>query len=212
VTDLAIVVERLLPTPTKGDGEGGGIRSGLIWERTTMSTGQGGASRLRDVAGLLLPTPKTRDHKDGALGVDNRNRVDDTDSVPRAVRHLLEDGFLGDPLLPTPKASDGAHGGPGMRNSRGGIDALPAVAALLPTPQAHDAHGPKTPEQVERGRASGAGVRNLNETAVNELGLSPSAPSAAALLSTPTAGLGAGGGQRSHRFTGSGSQRTHNPT
>jgi DNA (cytosine-5)-methyltransferase 1 len=126
-----------------------------------LAEGQGGRAEPADRGGgdalTLLPTPKTRDHKDGALGVDNRNRVDDTDSVPRAVRHLLEGGFLGDPLLPTPKASDGAHGGPGMRNSRGGIDALPAVAALLPTPQAHDAHGPKTPEQVERGSMTGFG-------------------------------------------------------
>jgi DNA (cytosine-5)-methyltransferase 1 len=37
-------------------------------------------------------------------------------------------------------------------------------------------------------------------------------PAAAALLSTPTAGLGTGGGQRSHRFDAdSTSGRTHNP-
>jgi len=40
---------------------------------------------------------------------------------------------------------------------------------LLPTPQAHDAQGPKTPAQVATMRAKGFGVRNLNETAVNEL-------------------------------------------
>jgi DNA (cytosine-5)-methyltransferase 1 len=39
-------------------------------------------------------------------------------------------------LLPTPKASDGPNGGPGMRNGRGVADALPAVVCLLPTPRA----------------------------------------------------------------------------
>jgi DNA (cytosine-5)-methyltransferase 1 len=43
----------LLPTPTQSDGTGGGIRTGLSWEGTTKSTGDGGNSRLRDVAGLL---------------------------------------------------------------------------------------------------------------------------------------------------------------
>jgi DNA (cytosine-5)-methyltransferase 1 len=45
----------LLPTPTQSDGTGGGIRTGLSWEGTTQSTGQGGNSRLRDVVGLLNP-------------------------------------------------------------------------------------------------------------------------------------------------------------
>ena len=41
-------------------------------------------------------------------------------------------------LMPTPKASDGPNGGPGMRNGRGVADALPGVAALLPTPVVND--------------------------------------------------------------------------
>ena len=46
-------------------------------------------------------------------------------------------------LLPTPKASDGPNGGPGMRNGRGVADALPGVVGqLLPTPT-HD-FGPYT--------------------------------------------------------------------
>ena len=40
------------------------------------------------------------------------------------------------PLMPTPKASDGPNGGPGMRNGRGKADALPGVVALLRTPTA----------------------------------------------------------------------------
>jgi DNA (cytosine-5)-methyltransferase 1 len=46
---------------------------------------------------------------------------------------------------------------------------------LLPTPQAHDSQGPKTPEQIATMRAKGAGVRNLNETAVYELLRTPQA-------------------------------------
>ena len=40
-------------------------------------------------------------------------------------------------------------------------------AANWPTPQAHDAKGPKTPAQIATMRAKGAGVRNLNEEVRN---------------------------------------------
>lgn len=48
-----------------------------------------------------------------------------------------ETGGSGSPLrlLPTPKASDGPHGGPNQRSSKGVYDALPgAVVNLLPLP------------------------------------------------------------------------------
>jgi DNA (cytosine-5)-methyltransferase 1 len=45
---------------------------------------------------------------------------------------------------------------------------------LLPTPQAHDAQGPKTQEQIRTMRSRGPGVRNLNETVVHELLPTPS--------------------------------------
>jgi hypothetical protein len=41
-------------------------------------------------------------------------------------------------LLPTPRAQDGPHGGPGQTNSRGQPDSLPAIARLLPTPTCSD--------------------------------------------------------------------------
>lgn len=45
-------------------------------------------------------------------------------------------------MLPTPKASDGPHGGPNQRNSRGVYDALPGmVVNLLPTPTGSDGTG-----------------------------------------------------------------------
>ncbi len=40
-----------------------------------------------------------------------------------------------------------------------------AMAAQWATPQAHDAQGPKTPEQIAAMRAKGHGVKNLNEQA-----------------------------------------------
>jgi hypothetical protein len=59
--DATCLTGALLPTPTVGDGQGGGKRQGVAWGDTTKSTGDGGASRLRDVVGLLLPTPAAHD-------------------------------------------------------------------------------------------------------------------------------------------------------
>lgn len=74
-------------------------------------------------------------------------------------------------LLPTPTRRD--HKGAvadvtwdQVTKSRGegGASSLPDVVSLLPTPQAHDAKGGKTREQVEAMRdATGAGVFNLCE-------------------------------------------------
>ncbi len=50
-------------------------------------------------------------------------------------------------LMPTPKASDGPNGEPGMRNGRGVADALPGVVALLPTPAARDHKGESLPSR-----------------------------------------------------------------
>jgi DNA (cytosine-5)-methyltransferase 1 len=94
----------LLPTPTASDGSGGGIRTGLSWEGTTKSTGQGGNSRLRDVVGLL-PTPKA---SDGARGDCPGERKRNKPSLV-SIEHYL----------PTPCASD-ATGGGAHPNSREG--------------------------------------------------------------------------------------------
>jgi DNA (cytosine-5)-methyltransferase 1 len=71
-------------------------------------------------------------------------------------------------LLPTPTTQDGSNNGGPSQFQRNTLP-LNAEVTLLPTPQAHDAQGPKTPEQIEAMRKKGAGVRNLNETAVHEL-------------------------------------------
>jgi hypothetical protein len=74
----------LMPTPTKGDGEGGGKRHGVTWEDTTKSTGAGGASRLRDVVGLL-PTPRATD---GTKGGPNQRGSSGDLMLPSAVLNL----------------------------------------------------------------------------------------------------------------------------
>jgi len=84
----------------------------------------------------------------------------------------------GGPALRTPTAQLAVNGGsqhPDKRKAGGhGPTLADEVEHLLPTPQAHDAQGPKTPEQVAAMRARvGAGVRNLNEVVVNDLHLLP---------------------------------------
>lgn len=110
---------------------------------------------------------------------------------------------LGGKLIPTPRASDGEKGGPNQRGSKGDLTVSSAVALLptpcsneangigrhgdggddlrttiylMPTPQAHDHVQGKTAEQVRAMRErTGAGVKNLNEVAVNELLPTPKA-------------------------------------
>lgn len=109
----------------------------------------------------LLPTPAVNDMGRGKT-------PQDWDDWTQAMRDKHGNGnghgksleIEAQRLLPTPKASDGPNGGPGMRNGRGVADALPGVVGQL--------------------------------------------------LTTPTAALDAGGGQRSHRWS-EGSRRTHNP-
>lgn len=78
---------------------------------------------------LLLPTP---------LATDGTKMTQSEESAARRTalgrQPSITDVAL-TALLPTPKASDGTNGGPGMRNGRGQVDALPAAAALLPTPK-----------------------------------------------------------------------------
>ena len=80
----------------------------------------------------MLPTPTVQDAANTA-GPSDRN-TPPLNSVAVA-------------LMPTPKASDGSHGGPGMRNGRGGADALPGIVHLLPTPAVNDMGAGKTPPQ-----------------------------------------------------------------
>ncbi|MFD9813971.1 hypothetical protein [Streptomyces sp. NPDC059080] len=102
------------------------------------------------------------------------------------VVHSLPPHDCGDPncrtpYLPTPRASDGPHGGPNQRGS-GGDYALPgAVVHLLPTPTARMGAGPSPLERRPPGRD------DLQTRVKREL--TPSGP----LLKTPTSNLGGSG-------------------
>jgi hypothetical protein len=54
-----------------------------------------------------------------------------------------------------------------LRQAKGDVATMPLGAQVKAwaTPQAHDAQGPKTPEQIAAMRAKGHGVKNLNEQA-----------------------------------------------
>ena len=131
-----------LPTPTKGDGEGGGKRVGVTWADTTKSTGNGGASRLRDVAGLLstyLPIPT----------------VDDSSNVTRASGCYNSLTRTATALLPTPAVNDMGEGktlewwddwAPRQKAADGrpaphGRSLAIEAQRMLPTPSAADAMG-----------------------------------------------------------------------
>ncbi len=95
---------------------------------------------------------------------------------------IVENGLLktGGRLLKTPTAQLAVNGGsqhPDKRKAGGhGPTLADEVEHLLPTPQAHDHVQGKTTEQVAAMRErTGAGVRNLNEVAVNELLPTPKA-------------------------------------
>jgi hypothetical protein len=66
---------------------------------------------------------------------------------------------------PTPDTQTGPHGARGVSSNPNHQSAksLEATARQWATPQAHDAQGPKTPEQIAAMRAKGHGVKNLNE-------------------------------------------------
>jgi len=94
----------LLPTPSVADGTGGHLTR----------------------SGDLLPTPTSRDWKDGSP---NPN-VETNGLLGREVWNLL----------PTPRATDGTKGGPNQRGSSGDLMLPSAVTQLLPTPTAQAAN------------------------------------------------------------------------
>lgn len=104
--------------------------------------GSGGCPVLS--AGRLLPTPRTTDgtgtgvHGDG--GLDLSTAVALLPTPQASIAAYSSDGYgatLAEVtrLLPTPRATDGTHGGPNQRGSRGDL-MLPSAVQLLPTPAA----------------------------------------------------------------------------
>ena len=120
-----------------------------------LNSRQGGDS-LPDAALNLLPTPVVSDMGRGKT-------PQDWDDWTQAMREKHGNGnghgksleIEAQRLLPTPKASDGPNGGPGMRNGRGVADALPGVVGqLLPTPTAQAAKHGSTPDVTANGYGS----------------------------------------------------------
>lgn len=162
-------------------GQAGLERAGL---REGDQGGDGGGLAARgggpDEAVELLGTPTARMWKgSGQPGSASHTWLLDHGNVEAQVLSLPEPG----PLLPTPAVNDmGASYTPeewdawtdrmkaehGNGNGHGNSLSVEAQR-LLPTPQAHDAKGAKTPEQVAAMRADGHGVANLNEVAAHEL-------------------------------------------
>lgn len=166
-----------LPTPTAKLGD---ARRGMPSAETAALRMAQGRRNLDDAL-ALLPTPCAVDGKDGQTG----------DLYAR----LANVGRQRRSLMPTPTAGDASSSG--SRNTATS-KAHPGVSLtdwargdggtgrLLPTPQAHDAMTPKTPEQIEAMRARAKprkgggppGINNLNEWAARQ---------ATTLLPTPQA-------------------------
>lgn len=136
---LADEVEHLLPTPTRSDGAGGPHQARISWENASKPSGEGGASRLRDVA-QLLPTPRSSQGGPATTEWQEANR-----------KHGKR---LEEVLLPTPSAgiwNDGENldswEARRQKNLQKGINGngqgtpLSVAVAMLPTPQSSDWKG-----------------------------------------------------------------------
>lgn len=128
--------QRARPESQQGDSATAdtGSEHGQQWRLPAPGQATGGRAR-REPAGRggtpTLPTPTARDWK-------GHNERRDATCLTGA-------------LMPTPRASDGTHGGPGQRGSAGDL-MLSSAVALLPTPTAMDS------------RASGGDPRTSNTT------------------------------------------------
>ncbi|MGH3921332.1 MAG: DNA cytosine methyltransferase [Pseudonocardiaceae bacterium] len=114
-------------------------------------TGRGDWGRLEAQADALLPTPDAYSaHRGGAQSPERR----------RAGNHsvTLQDEVVARPpipeLLPTPKSSDGTHGGPNQRGSSGDLPLPSMVLRLSPTQKSPAGRGGPAPAEppVQWGR------------------------------------------------------------
>lgn len=102
--------------------DAGSMRSGSLFRRPPWAPAMDGSA-----CSSLPPTPTARDG--AGRGHPGPNYIARTGRPLDETIHTL---------LPTPKASDGAKGGPNQRGSSGDLALPSAVMALLPTPQARD--------------------------------------------------------------------------
>jgi hypothetical protein len=107
-----------------------------------------------------FPTPRTCDWKSSPNADSNIKRMEVGQATLAEFVHAKHK--KGD-LWSTPRTGATESSRP---NNKGGIPlADQAKREQWATPQAHDAQGPKTPEQIAAMRAKGHGVKNLNEQA-----------------------------------------------
>ncbi len=158
----------------------GSMRNGVAYEhQTSAPLTAGSASLFSQLGGELLPSPVAQPSGNTP---DDHLRKKPGREVVTDLAIIVENGLLetGGKLLKTPTAQLAVNGGsqhPDKRKAGGhGPTLADEVEHLLPTPQAHDHVQGKTVEQVQAMRErTGAGVKNLNEVAVNELLPTPKA-------------------------------------
>lgn len=109
---------------------------------------------ISEIESSLLPTPTASDN-----GGYNQSRGSNARIRPGLKMMAREN------LWPTPRASDGAHGGPNQKDSHG-KPALAALAYKYPTPAARDYRGAGSKEGYERRRNNGH-QQSLNEEIVH---------------------------------------------
>lgn len=153
-----------------------GPNSRELWatfDRATRSWRTSALSLLADSPAFSETLPRSGMTRNGILY-----------RLPPLARPIYATGVgLSHAMLPTPTATDygttnNGHRGDGTTYQTAGTPSLATMArrGLLPTPQAHDAKTPKTPEQraahIDRQRAMGRsapGCSNLNEWAAGLL-------------------------------------------
>lgn len=134
-----------LPTPRARDSKGIGYPDGLPSAVTLLPTptvseanGTGPADGPRNdtlrAQVALLPTPRASERE-------NR-QTKRSPSQEKGTHGKSLAAEVGELLLPTPRATDGSHGGPNQRGSKGDLTLPSAAALLLPTPRASDTGTP----------------------------------------------------------------------
>ena len=160
---LSEVIETgLLKTPTAQLAVNGGSQ-----HPDKRRAGGHGPTLADQVEHQLLPTPEASDATGGRvsaeLGGQRPSGSKRAITIATAVAHLL----------PTPmtinRTSQRAQTGRPTSGPQRGEPSYGLEDVLLPTPQAHDTAGAKTPEQVAAMRARGFGVSNLNEVVAHKL-------------------------------------------
>jgi hypothetical protein len=141
------------------------------WATPKASDPQHSGPNMRDSAGnYALPAQAVREQWATPIMGDSHLA-----STPEVAQKRIEEGkvTLSRQIAAqwaTPRSGKTTDENPetwAVRQAKGDVATMPLTAQVKAwaTPQAHDAQGPKTPEQIAAMRAKGHGVKNLNEQA-----------------------------------------------